>query len=164
MALACCLVRSPLNKLLGRLKIMTSATSSTRSSASVRRGQGRVANVALWAAQVVAAIAFLMAAAMKLSGAAPAVAAFDAIGLGDWFRYLMAALEIAGAVALLIPVLSGLAGLAFVGLMVGAIATHLFVVGDGAAPLVVYLLLAAVIAWGRRSRTAELVDVVRRTK
>lgn len=140
------------------------ATSSTARSASVPRRQGRAANIALWATQVVAAIAFLMAAAMKLTGAAPAMAAFDAIGLGDWFRYLMAVLEIAGAVALLIPVLSGLAGLAFVGLMVGAIATHLFVIGEGAAPLVVYVVLAAVIAWGRRNRTAELVSVVRRMK
>lgn len=142
---------------------MTPATSSTARSASVSRRQGRAANVALWVAQVIAAVAFLMAATMKLTGVAPAVAAFDAIGFGDWFRYLMAVLEIAGAVALLIPVLSGLAGLAFVGLMVGAIATHLFVVGGGAAPLVVYLLLAAVIAWGRRRRTAELVNTLLNT-
>lgn len=141
---------------------VASASASRRTSAP--RPQGRATNVALWVIQVVTAVAFLMAAALKITGAAQVVAVFDVIGFGDWFRYTIAGLEIAGAVALLIPVLSGLAGLAFVALMVGAVATHLFVIGEGFAQVVVYLVLAAVVAWGRRGRTAALVNVLRTAK
>lgn len=136
-------------------------TTDAHGGAALRGKPGRAAHVGLWIAQVVAAAAFLLAAAMKFSGQAQVVATFDTIGFGDWFLYLIAALETAGAVALLIPVLSGLAGLAFAGLMIGAVVVHLFVVGEGAALVAAYLVLAAVIAWGRRGRTAQLIDLVR---
>lgn len=116
----------------------------------------RVLNITLWVLQIVTAAAFVLAATAKLGGAAPVVAAFDAIGFGDWFRYLIGVLEVAGAVALLIPRLAGLAGLAFAGLTVGALITHLTVLGNGAAMVLPFLVLSAVIAWGRWRSTAQL--------
>lgn len=118
--------------------------------------RARVLTVTLWVFQLVTAAAFLLAAVAKLAGVAQVVATFDAIGLGDWFRYLIAVLEIAGAAALLIPRLAGPAALAFVGLMVGALVTHLAVIGSGTGTVVPLLLLSAVIAWGRRRSTREL--------
>lgn len=142
---------------------MARTTSSGAASETVEKtAQGRGANIALWVVQVVTAAVFLMAAFAKFTGDAQAVATFEAIGFGDWFMYLIAGLETAGAVALLIPILSGLAGLAFVGLMIGAIVFGVAVFGGaGVAIPVVVLVLAAIIAWGRRGRTAELVGLVR---
>jgi uncharacterized membrane protein len=45
---------------------------------------------------------------------------FATIGIGQWFRYVVGALELAGAVGVLIPRLSGLAALGLIGLMAGA--------------------------------------------
>ncbi|MFD2350120.1 hypothetical protein ACFSTC_13410 [Nonomuraea ferruginea] len=45
----------------------------------------------------------LMAAMGKFTGAEPSVSTFEAIGWGDWFRYLVAVLEVAVAVCLLAP-------------------------------------------------------------
>lgn len=109
-----------------------------------------------------AAAVFVLGALPKLAGAPQAVAGFDAIGFGDWVRYLIGALEVAGAAALLVPLLAGVAGLAFVGLMIGAVLTQLLVFGG---EMVIYptamLVLVAIIAWGRRRRTARLVELMR---
>ncbi|MEV4247925.1 DoxX family protein [Streptosporangium canum] len=116
----------------------------------------RIWNIALWVLQVVAAGWFLLAAMGKFSNAEPAASTFVAIGFGDWFRYLVGVLEVAGVVALFIPRLAGLAGLAFVGLMVGATLTELTVTGNSAVLPFAMLVLSMVIAWGHRNRTAQL--------
>lgn len=141
---------------------VTTGSAGASSATPETAAQGRAGNIALWVLQVVTAAMFVMAAVPKLTGNPQAVASFDAIGFGDWFRYLIGVLEVAGAVALLIPLLSGLAGLAFVGLMIGAVVTQLLVFdGDMVAPPAMALVLAVIIAWGRRRRTAELVGLVR---
>ncbi|MGH3549905.1 MAG: hypothetical protein ACRDQU_17705 [Pseudonocardiaceae bacterium] len=56
----------------------------------------------------------------------------------------------------MIPRLCGLAGLAFVGMWLVAIGTHLFVIGGSPLPAVVLLVLTAAIAWVRRDRVAAL--------
>lgn len=121
-----------------------------------RARAGRGTNIALWVLQAITAAAILSAGAATLAGAAQPVQVFAEIGLGDWFRYLVGVLQLAGAIGLLIPRLCGLAGLAFVGMWLGAIATELFVIGGSPAPAAVFLVLTAVIAWGRRNRTAAL--------
>lgn len=62
----------------------------------------------------------------KFTGVAQVTATFDAVGVGDWLRYVVGALEVAGAV------------------------------GSGVALPLAVLLLAAAIAWGRRESTARL--------
>lgn len=110
----------------------------------------------MWVLQVVTAAAVLGVGATTVAGAEQPVQMFEEIGLGDWFRYLTGALQLAGALGLLIPRLSGVAGLALVGLWLGAVGTHLFVIGGSPAPAAIFVLLTAVIAWGRRDRTADL--------
>ena len=94
---------------------------------------------------------FLMAGSMKLAGAAPMVQMFAAIGIGQWFRYATGAIEVVSAVLLLVPSLAGFAALVLVATMIGAIATHLFIIGGN--PLAPVMLLAATgtIAWVKRS-------------
>ncbi|SNR49457.1 DoxX-like family protein [Haloechinothrix alba] len=136
-------------------------TERNRVAAQADAGRGRAGTIALWVVQIITAAGFGLAASAKLAGDPAVVETFDAIGFGDWFRYLIAVLEIAGAVALLVPLLAGLAGLAFVGLMVGAVLVHLVVLGEGVAAAFPLLVLAAILAVARRRRTAELVAWVR---
>ena len=49
--------------------------------------RGRVALVALWLTQIALAGMFLFTGGLKLTGAPELVALFDAIGIGQWFRY-----------------------------------------------------------------------------
>ncbi|MFG1705124.1 DoxX family protein [Nonomuraea sp. M3C6] len=121
---------------------------------------GRLLNVALWILQVAVAGFFVMSAMGKFANAEPSASTFEAIGFGDWFRNLVGVLEVAGAVALFVPRLAGLAGLAFAGLTVCATLTELFVSGGGVVLPLVLLALSAVIAWGRRASTARLWALV----
>ena len=79
---------------------------------------------------------------------------FRAIGLGDWFRYATGALQLLGAIALLVPG-SARAGAGLIALtMVGAIGVHLFVLPTGIGGAVipaVFLGFAIAAGWRRRS-------------
>lgn len=117
----------------------------------------RWVNVTLWVLQGLLAISYAFPGILKVTGEKQTVAGFDRIGLGDWFRYLIGTLEIAGAIGLLIPILCGLASLAFVGLMIGATITQIVVFdGDMVANPVIVGVVVAVVAWGRRDRTVAL--------
>jgi uncharacterized membrane protein len=106
--------------------------------------------VALWAAQAVLALQLASGGVLKLIGNAAMVDLFTDIGAGQWFRYAIGLVELAGAVGLLIPRLCGLAALGVTALLVGATVTN---VAIGVAPWLplVLLLVAATIAYVRRS-------------
>lgn len=123
--------------------------------------RNRAWNVVLWILQAVAAAGFVLAAAGKLTSDPQVMATFHTIGLGPWFRYLLATLEMLGAAALLIPRLIGLAALAFVALMVGAVLTQV-ATGGGLAMALFMFVLSMLIAWGRRHSTRQLWADVRR--
>lgn len=99
----------------------------------------------------------------KLFRAEAAVDGFDKIGWGDWFLYFVGTLEVVGAIALLIPLLSGVAALAFIGLMIGATVFNLTVLDapEAVFTTVLLALLFACVAWVRRNRTAELAHRLR---
>jgi putative oxidoreductase len=113
---------------------------------------GRALNITLWAIQILLALAFVSAGAQKLAGTQYMVHMFGTIGAGQWLRYAVGLVEIAGAVGLLLPPLSGTAALGLVGLMVGATITNLFIGYSVAMPLV-FLVVAALIVWGRPAQT-----------
>jgi putative oxidoreductase len=122
-------------------------------TATTRR---RVLSIAVWALQALLAIMFAMAGLAKVFGDPAMVEMFATIGVGQWFRYVVGALEIAGAVGVLIPRFSGLAALGLVCLMAGATLTNVLVLG--ASPLLPLVLLAVgvLVAWGRWPRTRIL--------
>ena len=122
---------------------------------------GKIINVGLWILQIGAAGMFLMVGLFKLSGDPRMVGLFDAIGLGQWLRYVTGSLEVGGAVLLLIPRLSGLGALLLVSVMLGAVATHLFIVGGSALGATILLIVTGVVAWGRRKRTMNLLAEIR---
>src|SRR3989442_11462337 len=118
---------------------------------------GKIMNVVLWVLQIAAAGMFLMVGFLKLSGNAQLVGLFEAIGVGQWFRYLTGALEVAGAILLLLPRTSGLGALMLVGVMAGAVMTHVFIVGGSPLMAIILLVVTGVVAWGRRQRTMNLL-------
>ncbi len=129
----------------------------TEAARSVESSTGKVINVALWILQIAAAAMFLMVGYLKLSGNEQQVGLFQAIGIGQWFRYLTGSLEVAGAILLLIPRTSGLGALLLAGVMAGAVITHLFVVGGSPLMAIILLVVTTIVAWGRRQRTKNLL-------
>jgi len=119
--------------------------------------RSRAANTILWVLQALLALSFVTAGLQKLGGTEYMVNIFDKVGVGQWLRYVIGVLEIAGAVGALIPALSGLTALALSLLMVGATVTNLFIGVTWAVPLG-YLVLAVLVAWGRRSETKALAE------
>src|SRR3989454_10490626 len=120
---------------------------------------GKIINVGLWILQIGAAGMFLMVGFLKLSGDPQLVGLFDAIGLGQWFRYLTGTLEVAGSFLLLIPRTSGLGALMLAGVMVGAVVTHVFI-GRRSPLMAIILLVVTGVAWGRRRRTVNLLPSI----
>lgn len=73
---------------------------------------------------VVLAVVFVMFGAGKFIDPAKWADKFAAWGIPAWFVPVSGALELAGAVGLLIPVLRGPAGLGLALFMIGAVSTH----------------------------------------
>ena len=129
---------------------MNSTATAANQIFPVRRG--RVALIALWTVQVALAGMFLMAGTFKLTGAPAMIGLFDAIGIGQWFRYVTGTIEVTAAVALLVPSLAPFGATALVVTMVGAVATHLFIVGGSPVMPLVLLLGALGVWWARRDQ------------
>jgi putative oxidoreductase len=133
-----------------------SSTSLTASQAPAIP-RGRVALVALWLAQIALAAMFMFAGGLKLTGAPEMVGLFNAIGVGQWFRYVTGSIEVVSAVALLVPAWAAFGALLLIPTMVGAVCTHLFIVGGSPAPATVALIGSLAIAWARRDRLASVL-------
>ena len=122
---------------------------------------GRTGLIALWAIQIALAGMFLLAGGSKLLGAPAMVGLFDAIGIGQWFRYLTGLIEVGSALALLVPSFAVLGALALVPTMVGAVATHLFIVEGSPVLPAILLLGAAGVVWARRDQLLGAQPTVR---
>jgi len=137
---------------------------TTLSSTSITASQtpaiprGRVALVALWLLQIALAAMFVFAGGLKLTGAPDMVGLFDAVGIGQWFRYVTGSIEVISAVALLVPSWAAFGALLLIPTMTGAVFTHLFIVGGSAVPPTVLLIGALAIAWLRRDQLASVLS------
>jgi putative oxidoreductase len=102
---------------------------------------------AILAIKALLTLAFLAAGLSKLAGVEMMVATFDAVGVGQWFRYVTGAIEVAGAILLWVKgrEVYG-AGLLTV-TMVGAVVAHLALLGPSAVPALGLGLLSATIVW-----------------
>jgi putative oxidoreductase len=104
----------------------------------------------VWGVRIVLALAFFAAGSAKLAGAAPMVDVFEAIGAGQWFRYVTGAVETVAAVLLLVPATGFLGGLITLVTMTAAVGTHVFVIGGSFLPALVLALLSAFVVWQLR--------------
>lgn len=123
---------------------------------------GRIFTIILWVLQIVLAIQFILSGFLKLGGSPAMVSMFTEIGAGQWLRYLVGVIEVAGAIGLLIPRLSGLAALALLCLLVGATATNIFILGSSPVLPLVFLLICALIAWARWSQIKAFLSHLKR--
>jgi uncharacterized membrane protein YphA (DoxX/SURF4 family) len=137
---------------------MNTATSSLPAASGT---PGKGLNIALWVVQVLLALMFFMAGGNKLAGNVQMVGLFDAIGIGQWFRYLTGGLEVAGGVLLLVPRLSGFGGALLVPVMLGAIATHFVVLHNSPAIPFALLLGLLFVVWGRRAQLKKVLGMTR---
>ena len=112
----------------------------------------RALNLTIWGVQILAGLAFLAAGGSKLSGATEMVEMFEKIGFGQWFRYLTGSLEVVGGVLLLLPRTAAIGGWLLAAVMIGAIGTHLFIIGGSPVPAIVLFLLAVTVGWNRSKR------------
>jgi membrane protein implicated in regulation of membrane protease activity len=95
---------------------------------------------------------FLVAMYRKLDGDPLPMATFEALGAGQWFRVLTGLLEGAGAIGLLIPPVALFAAIGLAIVMIGAIATHWFVIGGSAALAIVLFLTLMGVAYLLRKK------------
>jgi uncharacterized membrane protein YphA (DoxX/SURF4 family) len=114
---------------------------------------GKGWSIAVWVLSGLLACAFIAAGGFKLAGAQAMVEHFRTWGYPDWFLFVVGAVEVTGAVLLLVP------RAAFVGagmlevIMVGAIVTHLrHDPPSQALPALVLLLLLVLVGYARRPR------------
>lgn len=123
---------------------------------------GRAASAALWVGQILVAATLLFASIPKVTTDPMAVEGFAAIGISPAGTLVIGILEIAGAIGLLVPRLTGLAALCTVALMIGAVAFTIPSMGAAMAVLpAVTGVIAALVAYGRRHSTVELAGWVR---
>ena len=114
-------------------------------------------NGTLWVFQVLGALLFFIAGFAKLSGDEQMVQIFTAVGVGQWFRHVTGLIEVASAILLLIPALSGIIALLAVPMMTGVILTQLLIIGGSPALPIGLLIIASIVAWDRKETTVELI-------
>jgi putative oxidoreductase len=146
--------------------VITTPASVTAPEARTRR----LTSTLLWAAQILLAAFFLfVAAGPKLAGSHSSVQEFGLIGAGQWFRYFVGTVELAGAIGLLTPWLAGLAAAGLAADMAGATIINATVLHNTTyGPMVsMTAILCAVfvlVAYGRRQQIKGLAAAVRRVK
>ena len=116
-------------------------------------------NILLLVGALILAAVFVMFGAGKFMDPTRWIDKFTNWGIPTWFVPVSGALELAGAVGLLIPILRGPAGIALALFMIGAVATHvvhaeiamIFVAGA-------ILLGSAAIGWLRLPETMAFLS------
>ena len=121
-------------------------------------------------ARLVVAALLLQTLFFKFTGAAESVAIFETLGVEPWGRIATGVMELAAAVLLLVPSTAGLGALLALGVLSGAIVSHLLwlgieVEGDGGTLFGMAVLLFALSGFVAFLRRAELpiVGAVLRT-
>jgi putative oxidoreductase len=102
--------------------------------------------------RILIGLAFFGAGAAKLAGVEMMVASFEAIGLGQWFRYLTGAIEVGSAILLFVPGKQVWGAGLLVCTMIGAVLAHLLILGPGSAPAIILGFLSALVAYNYRDQ------------
>jgi len=102
-----------------------------------------------WIARLVAAIILLQTLYFKFTGADESVKLFSALGVEPWGRIGTGVIELIASALILIPATVWLGSLLAVGLMAGAIASHILVIGvmrDDGGQLFLYAMIVLICA------------------
>ncbi len=120
----------------------------------------RTAGYLSWACQVVAAVILLQTLYFKFTGAPESIYIFSTLGLEPWGRLGSGVVELIASVLLLIPATAGIGAVIALGVISGAIVSHLtklgiVVLNDGGLLFglaITVFVCAAVVAWLRRDQ------------
>ncbi|EET48165.1 DoxX family protein [Thalassobium sp. R2A62] len=102
--------------------------------------------------KVLLTLAFVAAGLAKLFGAEMMVQTFDAVGLGQWFRYVTGLIEIGGAALLWLRGRQVFGAGLLLCTMIGAVLAHLFIIGPSAIPALVLGVLAGIVVFAHRDQ------------
>ncbi len=86
------------------------------------------------------------------------VETFGQIGLGQWLRYATGIIEVGGAVLLWLPGRQAVGASLLGGTMVGAVLTHLLILGPSMLPAIVLGLLCSAVLHPHRDQVAALLE------
>jgi uncharacterized membrane protein YphA (DoxX/SURF4 family) len=107
-------------------------------------------SIAVWTLQILLAVLFLLQAWMKLSGSPAWIARFQRWGYPEHFYIVVGAIELLGAIALVVPRFTRVGTIALAVVMVGAAATHVFHREPQVVTTLVLLALLAIVFHSRR--------------
>jgi putative oxidoreductase len=105
--------------------------------------------ILFWVARIIAALILLQTLFFKFTGAPESVELFTRLGVEPWGRVGTGMLELVTAVLILIPATVWLGAVLAIGLMSGAIASHILVIGvvrDDGGQLFLYAVIVLVCA------------------
>ena len=111
------------------------------------RREGHVLRAVVTVVRVLLIASFLLAAFGKFSGDPHAVAMFEALGVGQWMRYVTGTVELIGAVLLTTRRTRLPGAVLLAGVMAGAFLSHLGPVPGNALVPLTLLACIAVVAW-----------------
>ena len=100
-------------------------------------------------------LAFVAAGVAKLMGVQMMVDTFDKVGVGQWFRYVTAVIEIGSAILLWLPGRQAIGAGLLVCTMIGATIAHLTVMGPTAVPAIILGVLAAIVLYAHREQLSR---------
>ncbi|NNG16086.1 MAG: DoxX family protein [Gemmatimonadales bacterium] len=122
-----------------------------------------------WIAQIIAAVILGQTLFFKFAGAPESIYIFEQLGVEPWGRYATGMFEVVAVVLLLTPRAAGLGALMAIGLMLGALGSHVTtlgveVQGDGGLLFglaITTLVAASTVAYLRRRQIPILRSVGR---
>ncbi|MFK5978049.1 MAG: DoxX family protein [Rhizobiaceae bacterium] len=104
-------------------------------------------------AKILLSLAFIAAGFAKLAGVEMMVQTFEAVGVGQWFRYVTGVIEIGSAILLWIPGRQLTGATLLVCTMIGATLAHFLILGPSALPAIILGILAALVAFSYRDQS-----------
>lgn len=131
--------------------------------------QPKLPTILQWVLRLIAAIIMLQTVYFKFSGAEESVYIFTQMGIEPWGRYATGIAELIASILILYKPLTAFGSLMAVGIMSGALVSHILVLGvvvkDDNGLLFSYALIvwlaSVILAWLNR---AQLVDFLKKFK
>ena len=121
----------------------------------------RVPPAGIWVLRLLIGALFIFFGVMKFPDADGSmwVRVFEQIGFGQWFRYLTGVIEVAGGLLLFIPRATAVAVALLVPTILGALLTHIMVIGPQPASVILMILLFGILVIGRTYWRADALSV-----
>jgi putative oxidoreductase len=107
----------------------------------------KISTIALWGLRIIVALAFAAAALAKLLGQPMMVHEFGQLGLGQWFRFFTAGVELVSAGLMLNSRTSRLGALGLFGVCVGALVAQVGVLHGDLVHVFVLMTASGILAW-----------------